>query len=94
MSSRDRSSRFIKISAAEIASNRSLEAKVTDVLNVIVPSRPVKKILFVVPPDGDALMFSYATAKSGRYPNYPAYGAASDGSTPSTWPVRAKLLVN
>ena len=77
MPSRDRSSRFIKISPAEIASNKSLEAKVTDVLNIIVPRRPVKKILFVVPPDGDASMFSYATGKSGRYPNYPAYGAAS-----------------
>ena len=77
MPSRDRSSRFDSISPAEIASNRSLDAKVTDVLNVIVPRRPVKKILFVVPPDGDASMFSYATGKSGRYPNYPAYGAAS-----------------
>ena len=77
MPSRDRSSRFDSISPAEIASNKSLEAKVTDVLNIIVPRRPVKKILFVVPPDGDASMFSYATGKSGRYPNYPAYGAAS-----------------
>jgi hypothetical protein len=41
MPSRDRSSRFIKISAAEIASKKSLDAEVTDVLNVIVPRHPI-----------------------------------------------------
>src|SRR3990167_1572508 len=35
---------------------------------------PVKRILLVNPPDVDASLFDYATAKRGRANNYPAYG--------------------
>lgn len=34
----------------------------------------IKKILLITPPDGTDDLFQIATAKRGRYPNYPAYG--------------------
>ncbi len=43
-------------------------------LNLIFPARSIKRILFVVPPDGDVTHFSYETCKLGRYPNFPPYG--------------------
>lgn len=43
-------------------------------LNHIFPKRKIEKVLFVVPPDADAALFNYASAKRGRYPNYPPYG--------------------
>ncbi|MBF0384768.1 MAG: B12-binding domain-containing radical SAM protein, partial [Candidatus Omnitrophica bacterium] len=43
-------------------------------LNRLFPTRNIKRVLFVVPPDGDAQMFNYETAKRGRYYNYPEYG--------------------
>jgi radical SAM superfamily enzyme YgiQ (UPF0313 family) len=43
-------------------------------LSRLFPRRLIKKVMFVVPPDGDKTLFDYATAKRGRYWNYPAYG--------------------
>lgn len=43
-------------------------------LNTLFPKRNIKKVLFVIPPDGDAKIFSFSTAKRGRYWNYPPYG--------------------
>lgn len=40
----------------------------------IFSGRPVRRVLFVAPPDGDANHFSYETCKLGRYPNFPPYG--------------------
>jgi radical SAM superfamily enzyme YgiQ (UPF0313 family) len=40
----------------------------------IFPKRRIEKVLFIVPPDADANLFNYASAKRGRYPNYPPYG--------------------
>jgi len=37
--------------------------------------RGIGRVLFVAPPDGDARMFDVATARRGRYWNYPPYGA-------------------
>ena len=34
----------------------------------------ISRVLLVAPPDGDATMFDFATAKRGRYWNYPPYG--------------------
>lgn len=34
----------------------------------------IERVLFVVPPDGNAASFGYATGRLGRYPNFPAYG--------------------
>ncbi len=40
----------------------------------LFPSSGVKKVLLVSPPDGDHSLFDMATAKRGRYWNYPPYG--------------------
>ena len=36
--------------------------------------RPLKRVLMIVPPDADRTMFNVATARRGRYWNYPPYG--------------------
>jgi radical SAM superfamily enzyme YgiQ (UPF0313 family) len=38
------------------------------------PRRRIDRILLINPPDGDGGLFSVATAKRGRYHNYPPYG--------------------
>lgn len=52
----------------------SMFEKAESFLNNIFPDRKLEKILFIVPPDADASLFNYASAKRGRYPNYPPYG--------------------
>lgn len=49
-------------------------------LNNLFPKRAIKKVLFVVPPDADESMFNFATARRGRYWNYPPYGLGSIAS--------------
>jgi radical SAM superfamily enzyme YgiQ (UPF0313 family) len=44
-------------------------------LDKIFPRRSIAKILLVTPPDADAGMFRFETAKRGRYTNYPPYGS-------------------
>ena len=43
-------------------------------LTRLFPKRAIQKVLFVVPPDVDATLFNYDSAKRGRCWNYPAYG--------------------
>lgn len=45
-------------------------------LNRLFPKRRIQKILLVNPPDADASLFRYKTAKRRRYSNYPPYGLA------------------
>jgi radical SAM superfamily enzyme YgiQ (UPF0313 family) len=55
------------------AEARAAEAELTRAF----PNRSVRRVLFVVPPDGDVNHFSYTTCKLGRYPNFPAYGVGT-----------------
>jgi len=48
-----------------------LDAELTRVFT----TRNVRRVLFVAPPDGDRTLFDEATARRGRYWNYPPYGA-------------------
>lgn len=50
------------------------EKLIQERLSLLFPARCVRKVLFVVPPEGDETMFDYATARRGRYWNHPAYG--------------------
>jgi len=43
-------------------------------VNRLFPSRCIQRVLLVIPPDADRQMFNYATAKRGRYWNFPPYG--------------------
>jgi radical SAM superfamily enzyme YgiQ (UPF0313 family) len=42
----------------------------------IFPQRSIRRVLLVSPPDADASIFRYDTARRGRYTNYPPYGLA------------------
>lgn len=44
-------------------------------INRLFPTRCVQRVMFIVPPDADKSLFNYATAKRGRYWNFPAYGS-------------------
>src|SRR5688500_18023448 len=44
-------------------------------LDRVFPKRRIEKVLLVTPPDADAGMFRFDTAKRGRYTNYPPYGS-------------------
>jgi radical SAM superfamily enzyme YgiQ (UPF0313 family) len=50
------------------------EELIQERLSELFPARCIRKVLFVVPPEGDETMFDYATARRGRYWNHPAYG--------------------
>jgi len=43
-------------------------------INRLFPTRCIQRLMFIVPPDADKSLFNYATAKRGRYWNFPAYG--------------------
>jgi radical SAM superfamily enzyme YgiQ (UPF0313 family) len=43
-------------------------------LDRVFPKRRIEKVLLVTPPDADAGIFRFSTAKRGRYTNYPPYG--------------------
>jgi radical SAM superfamily enzyme YgiQ (UPF0313 family) len=45
-----------------------------DVLRRRFPHGRIERVLLINPPDGDADLFTLATAKRGRYHNYPPYG--------------------
>ena len=57
----------------DVSSGRAFE-EVDKLIDQIFPKRQINKVLFVVPPDADSSLFNYASAKRGRYPNYPPYG--------------------
>lgn len=50
--------------------------KITAILDKLFPKRCVRSVMLINPPDADASMFRYTTAKRGRYTNYPPYGLA------------------
>jgi hypothetical protein len=62
------------VEASSLIPETEVARSVEDELDRIFPRRSVSRILFVVPPDGDANNFSYVTCKLGRYPNFPPYG--------------------
>lgn len=47
-----------------------------NLLDRLFPTRNIKRVLLVSPPDADSTLFRYDTAKRGRYSNYPPYGLA------------------
>ncbi len=47
---------------------------VEDELSRLLPQRSIRRVLLVAPPDADASMFHYATAKRRRYWNFAPYG--------------------
>lgn len=64
-------------SSAELPlSSSSLPAAAKSILKRLFREKEIKKVLLVNPPDSDSSMFRYATAKRGRYTNYPPYGLA------------------
>lgn len=62
------------IDAASLVPTSPLAQSVEAELTRIFPSRSVRRILFVAPPDGNMASFNYSTCKLGRYPNFPPYG--------------------
>ena len=59
----------------QTASDDSLKA--ADFLKRLFPNGKIKRILLVNPPDANAELFRFDTAKRGRYTNYPPYGLLS-----------------
>ena len=53
--------------------SRALEVELKRIFHNL-HNHSVSRVLFIVPPDGDASNFSYSTCKLGRYPNFPPYG--------------------
>jgi len=62
------------IEAATLLPDNHQGPALETVLTRLVPKRVIRRVLFVVPPDGDAKNFAYTTCKLGRYPNFPPYG--------------------
>lgn len=65
------------VSREELQPGTPVTLRIRATLDRLFPAGRVKRVLFVAPPDGDADMFSVATCRQGRYPNYPPYGAGS-----------------
>lgn len=60
--------------APDLPDARSQWALLQDELDAKFPSRCVRKVLLIAPPDADRSMFNFATAKRGRYWTFPPYG--------------------
>ena len=58
----------------ENAINKEKYDDASSYLNTIFEGRKISKVLLVTPPDADASLFRYDTAKRLRYTNYPPYG--------------------
>ena len=58
--------------AAPMRDWSAIDAAITS----IFPRRSIRRVLLVNPPDADASIFRYETARRGRYTNYPPYGLA------------------
>ena len=52
--------------------NSEIEAR----FDRLFPTRNIRRILLITPPDAEAANFRYDTAQRRRYPNYPPYGLA------------------
>ncbi len=63
---------ILSASPAEMAAHDQVDA----FLSRIFPGRKLSRVLLVNPPDADASLFRYETAKRRRYTNYPPYGLA------------------
>lgn len=46
----------------------------TNQIKAIFGDKPIRKVLFINPPDGEAALFRMATVQRKRYTNYPPYG--------------------
>lgn len=66
--------KIVPVDAAHLTPADSEAQEVEMLLNRHFPARAIERVLFVVPPDGDAGNFNYNTCKLGRYPNFPPYG--------------------
>jgi len=68
------------IATPEASSNGAMETTSArrqftyDILRRKFPRGRIDRVLLIHPPDGDGRLFSVATAKRGRYHNYPPYG--------------------
>jgi len=56
--------------------NGSTTNEVDAFLDRLFPTRSIRKVLLINPPDADGSMFRLDTALRGRYTNYPPYGLA------------------
>ena len=64
----------MKVISNELDSKSELTQFIDKELTRLFRQKQIKRILFIAPPDVDIAMFDYATAKRGRYWNYPPYG--------------------
>ncbi|WP_460021579.1 B12-binding domain-containing radical SAM protein [Magnetospira thiophila] len=83
---------LLKVEPGALAADPQWAAKARAELDRIFKGGTVQRILFIVPPDGDASMFDLRTGRLGRYPNYPAYGAMSMASHLRDDKVDSKIL--
>jgi radical SAM superfamily enzyme YgiQ (UPF0313 family) len=72
----------MQISINEVSKMAPSDSQIVNALNQFLPKGfgrkdSIQKVLLITPPDVDASMFNFATAKRGRYLNYPPYGLAS-----------------
>ncbi|MBI4023329.1 MAG: B12-binding domain-containing radical SAM protein [Verrucomicrobia bacterium] len=65
-----------KLSAREGFAGHHEDQQTEALLTRLFPSRDIKKVLLVTPPDVEAAFFRYENAKRRRYSNYPPYGLA------------------
>ena len=61
-------------------------------LTRLFPQRRIERVLFIAPPDADVTMFNYATAKRGRYWNYPPYGVGVIASNLRSVGIEVRIL--
>ena len=66
----------LALNAVSAAGSTSGWTAIDAALTSIFPQRSIRRVLLVNPPDADASIFRYETARRGRYTNYPPYGLA------------------
>ncbi len=64
----------MKVISNELDNKSELAQFIDKELTRLFQQKRIRRILFIAPPDVDIAMFDYATAKRGRYWNYPPYG--------------------
>jgi radical SAM superfamily enzyme YgiQ (UPF0313 family) len=60
--------------AMSVTSPTADPQKIGSEIDRLFPERRIERVLLVTPPDADAELFRFDTAKRGRYTNYPPYG--------------------
>lgn len=68
------------------------QAAIDKELTRLFPQRTIRRVLFVAPPDADAMVFDYATAERGRYWNFTPYGLGIVASHLRTIGISVKIL--